>query len=133
MSTINETMAELNEMVSKPFGTHPDPEKSWPDGHPLNPLVKLTQDGINSEWLNNEQFRSACHKIVEHMNENAHIKFVLPDSEPDPDNQWFVVPSYKVSDECHKVVNRKGELIAQFEDLDEAIQVVALWNEKEGF
>jgi hypothetical protein len=63
----------------------------------------------------------------------THTPFVLPDSEPNPDNQWFVVPSYKVSDECHKVVNRKGELIAQFEDLDEAIQVVALWNEKWGF
>jgi hypothetical protein len=72
-------------------------------------------------------------KTMAELNEMAHIKFVLPDSEPNPDNQWFVVPSYKVSDECHKVVNRKGELIAQFEDLDEAIQVVALWNEKWGF
>jgi hypothetical protein len=72
-------------------------------------------------------------KTMAELNEMAHIKFISPDSKPDPDNQWFVVPSYKVSDECHKVVNRAGGLIAQFEDLDEAIQVVALWNEKEGF
>jgi hypothetical protein len=46
-------------------------------------------------------------EILDELNEMAHIKFISPDPEPDPDNQWFVVPSYKVSDECHKVVNRK--------------------------
>jgi hypothetical protein len=72
-------------------------------------------------------------KTMAELNEMAHIKFISPDPEPDPSRYWFVVPSYKVSDDCHKIVNCKGELIAQFEDLDEAIEVVAIWNEKEGF
>jgi hypothetical protein len=76
---------------------------------------------------------STINETMAELNENAHIKFVLPDSKPDPDNQWFVVPSQNISTKCHKVVNRAGTLRAMFEDLDEAIQVVALWNEKEGF
>jgi hypothetical protein len=94
MSTINKTMAELNEMVSKPFHEYV-PTKS-------SDVFDRARTS-DAKWF-----------------------------KPDPDRHWFVVPTTEKYGKT-MVVNRNGDEVGEFNEIDEAIELVKIWNEKEGF
>ena len=48
-----------------------------------------------------------------------------------PNAQWFAVPPYKTTDSW-QIVNLKGEAVAFFEDKDDCIECVKVWNKSKG-
>ena len=91
-----------------------------------NGWMKEGAKGVVTAIASDHRFRVRFNNGESYWIQGDYLKKHQPTNETPL--KWFPVPSYKVGIECHKILDSKGELVANFELLEDAIKVAELWN-----